>query len=361
MSDTFHRHFSMLRLIPRQPGGIDTSTMVRKLENLGFAVTPRSVQRDLDKLSRLFPLVCNDSAKPYRWSWMQEAAMFDVPSLNPQTAVTLELAYEFLQPLLPRSSLRYLKPHVDRAREVLKDLSSARLASWPSKIRLLGRGLPLGAPAVRADVVDVVYTALLEERRFKARYRRRKDRKIKDYVVNPLGLVIRPPLVYLVCSFRDYDDIMQMVLHRMTKAELLDEPRKVPKRFNLDRYIQEGAFGFPVAKGTIRLVALFEEQAALPLQEATVGRNQKVSEQSDGRTRLETTVPDTVELRAWLRGFGDLVEVLKPASLRREFRATAERMTVRYGASVSERAKPLKKAQSGFDPSGGSSLRDNVL
>jgi predicted DNA-binding transcriptional regulator YafY len=110
-----------------------------------------------------------------------------------------------------------------------------------------------------------VFTALLEQRRFKARYRRRKDRKIKDYVVNPLGLVIRPPLSYLVCSFRDYDDVMRMVLHRMTKAELLDEPRKVPEGFNLDRYIREGGFGFPVTKGTIRLVALFEEQAALPL------------------------------------------------------------------------------------------------
>jgi hypothetical protein len=71
-----------------------------------------------------------------------------------------------------------------------------------------------------------------------------------------------------------------------------------------------------------------------------------VVEQSDGRTRLEATVPDTVELRTWLYGFGDLVEVLRPASLRKEFRSTAERLAARYGSSPSARAKPLKKARS---------------
>jgi predicted DNA-binding transcriptional regulator YafY len=39
---------------------------------------------------------------------------------------------------------------------------------------------------------------------------------------------------------------------------------------------------------------------------------------------LRATVPDTLELRLWLRGFGDEVVVVKPDSLRQEFRGMAE-------------------------------------
>ena len=40
----------------------------------------------------------------------------------------------------------------------------------------------------------------------------------------------------------------------------------------------------------------------------------------DGRTLIEATVADTRELRWWLRGFGDHVEVQSPAALRSEFK-----------------------------------------
>ncbi|MBX3302969.1 MAG: WYL domain-containing protein [Nitrospira sp.] len=36
---------------------------------------------------------------------------------------------------------------------------------------------------------------------------------------------------------------------------------------------------------------------------------------------------DTLELRWWLLGFGDMVEVLGPKTLRKEFAATAKRLS----------------------------------
>jgi predicted DNA-binding transcriptional regulator YafY len=42
-------------------------------------------------------------------------------------------------------------------------------------------------------------------------------------------------------------------------------------------------------------------------------------------------VLDTQQLRWWLLGFGDGVEVMKPAKLRREFRDMARGMAEIYG------------------------------
>jgi predicted DNA-binding transcriptional regulator YafY len=343
VSETFHRYLTMLRLVPRQPADVDTSTMVGRLQDQGFDVTVRSVQRDLDKLSRLLPLVCDDSTKPFRWAWMQDAELFDIPNIDPQTALTLELASTFLAPYLPRSSLRYLSPYFDRARAVLGDLTRSPIAAWPSKIRVLGRGQPLQPPTVRTDVLDVVYTALLDDRRFRARYKRRNDQQIREYEVNPLALVFRPPLVYLLCTLRDYQDVNQLVLHRMTKAELLERRRSVPKGFNLDRYIEKGGFGFPVTPARMQLVAVFAAEAAPPLRETALSRDQHLTELDDGRVCLEAVVPDTVELRTWLRGFGNLVEVLEPASLRREFRELARELSAAYAKPSRLLGKRLAK------------------
>jgi predicted DNA-binding transcriptional regulator YafY len=337
----------MLQIVPRQPASLDTTSIVERLRDEGFEVTARSVQRDLDKLSGYFALFCDDEHKPYRWSWMESAELLDIPGLNPQTALTLELAAEFLGPLLPRSSLRYLDPHIARARAVLGDLARSRIAAWPKKIRVLHRGMPVAPPKVRPEVLDVVYTALLEDRCFRARYRSRTHGKTKEYDVNPLALVFRPPTVYLLCTARDHQDVVQLVLHRMKRAELIDKPRTVPKGFDVDRYIAKGGFGFQVSPAYVDLVALFSAEAAVPLVEMPIHPKQTLTELDDGRIRLEAIVPDTVELRTWLKGFGEHVEVLEPASLRRELRDLARQLAAIYERPSRKLGRRLAKAKEG--------------
>ncbi len=62
----------MLRLIPRAPRKIDTATLQAALRAEGYVVDRRSIQRDLHKLSTVFPIVCDDAHKPYGWSWMRD-------------------------------------------------------------------------------------------------------------------------------------------------------------------------------------------------------------------------------------------------------------------------------------------------
>jgi predicted DNA-binding transcriptional regulator YafY len=49
---------------------------------------------------------------------------------------------------------------------------------------------------------------------------------------------------------------------------------------------------------------------------------------------VQATVADTQQLRWWLLGFGDKVEVLGPAGLRAEFAALAARLAARYGQAA---------------------------
>jgi predicted DNA-binding transcriptional regulator YafY len=64
--------------------------------------------------------------------------------------------------------------------------------------------------------------------------------------------------------------------------------------------------------------------------ERQLSKQQRVTVQKDGRVLLKATVLDTLELRWWLQGFGDRVEILAPKVLRREFKVIAQRMASMY-------------------------------
>jgi predicted DNA-binding transcriptional regulator YafY len=67
----------MLRIVPPAPRKIDTATIERRLRAEGFPIDRRSIQRDLQKLSTVFPIVCDDAHKPYGWSWMEGRGFSD--------------------------------------------------------------------------------------------------------------------------------------------------------------------------------------------------------------------------------------------------------------------------------------------
>jgi predicted DNA-binding transcriptional regulator YafY len=138
------------------------------------------------------------------------------------------------------------------------------------------------------------------------------------------------PALYLLATLDDFEDVRQLRVHRFISAKLLpDQPRRVPLDFSLDAYI--GAGGFDYLEGEpLRLVALFEPEAALHLRETTLSADQQLLDHEDSWVRLTATVADSPMLRWWLLGFGANVEVLEPVTLRQELSETAQGMARRY-------------------------------
>ena len=331
MPDTILRHWQMLRLVPRAPRKASTAMIEAALADRGFDIDRRSIQRDLMKLSAVFPLECDNRTKPFGWSWSREAAPFDMPGLDLHTALAFRLADQHLRHLLPSTTRAYLAPHFDRAAAVLDELRGGGLGSWPDVVAIVPQGLPLQAPEVDRDVLEAVHTALLRELRLHVRYRRRGETAVREYDASPLGLVYRSAVAYLVCTLREYDDVKQLVLHRMVGAEVLDRPRhEPPAGFDLPTYIRGGGFDFPLSDATFELRALFDAQAGAALAETPLSADQQLTTAEDGRLLLTATVMDTNQIRAWLRGYGAYVEVLAPEVLRAEMTATARALAERY-------------------------------
>jgi len=319
----------MLTALPRYPRKITASDLQSKLDRAGFTTTKRTVERDLQTLSGQFPLTCDDRSKPYGWSWKKDAPSFSVPGLSVDEALTLQLVRQYLVPVLPASTLRSLEPHFEQAGKTLGESTLSRSArAWMRKVRIVHPGQLLLPPKIDRQVYGAITDALLHEHKIKATYLGRDESEPKELELHPLALVQRGPVTYLVANAFDYRDERLYAVHRFRSAEVLDEPAKHAS-FDLDAYIASGKLGFGEGKA-IRLTALFDNETVAHLRESPLSIDQTLAPVSGGQTRVVATVMDTPQLRWWLLGFGDGVEVLKPAALKRELAAIARTMARRY-------------------------------
>jgi len=325
------RQWNMLRLVPRAPAKISVRDLCERLRDADFPVSDRTVQRDLNELAAVFPLVADDRNKPYGWSWQRDASSFDLPGLSIPEALTLTLVEQHLRNHLPPSTIDALQPHFQSATRALSSIDgSAMSKAWLNKVRGVTPQQPLLPPAMSEDCQRTIYVALMKDFQLKLHYKKRDAAAATVYeVVHPLAIVQRGALIYLVCMFADYDDVRTLALHRVQQAELVHAAARANPGFDLDAYIASGQFGFRTGD-PITLRATFSRVAGEHLYETPLSLDQTLVAGEGGCIELRATVASTRSLVWWLLGFGDGVTVHEPAELRAELKQTAARMVSAY-------------------------------
>jgi predicted DNA-binding transcriptional regulator YafY len=335
-TDTIARQWEMLKLIPRAPRKVSARQLHEKLETLGFPTTARTVERDLHTLSMRFPLEADDG-KPRGWAWSREANIEFAPRLSPQQGVALLLSLAHLRNFMPQSLLTEMVPVFAAAEQ---EVAASGWKDWHRRTAILPTNMPLLAPNIGADVLDDVHASLALRRCLSGRYRSRGSSTARELTIHPLGLIVRGSVQYLVCTLRDYQDIRQIALHRLSHTRLLETPRRQPAGFDFGRYVASAASKY-WAQGKIRLVARFTTEAAGHLRDTPVSRDQTIVELGGGEwVQVTATVESDETLRWWLLGFGSRVEVVEPAELREELQAELAQAANRYTSS--RRVEPKK-------------------
>ena len=328
MSETVLRQWELLRAIPRAPRKADVATLVARLEAAGYRITKRSVQRELNLLSSVFPLQSDTRAIPYGWSWAADAPAFDLPAMDGPTALTLRVIEQFIPTLLARD---LLAPQFARARAVLDGNPNSTLGRWVSCVRVVPREMPLLAPKVNEEVTKVVYQSLLDGKRIKLGYVTRSSEAegVREYEVSPLGLVVRGNLIYLVCTLWQYQDVRQLVMHRIKHAQMTEQPLSSPPDFDLDRYVDQGELQYPVGS-MIRLKVIFARAVAAHLYETPLSDDQQITDMNGDHVMVTATVRETAQLEWWLLAFGSQIEVVEPDPIRGRIAAATYAAAARY-------------------------------
>jgi predicted DNA-binding transcriptional regulator YafY len=314
--ETVLRLLAMLHAIPRYPQMKSPAEIAREL-GATHKVHVRSVQRDLLKLSHDFAFTYEPHGRTQKWFWPRHATILDLPAMDLPVATAFLLSREYLRPLLPPAAHKLITPYFNRAEQVLKEAPGA-LAAWRKRVCVVPRGPRLLEAKIAEAIQAEVYEAVLSGRQLVVEYRSRGAKASKEHLLNPLGLVVYDGVSYLIATAWNYTNPVTYTLHRMSSAKCTADAAVRPKDFDLGAHAAK-EFRFPVSKETIRLVARFDPYSAQHLEERPLSADQQVTT-IDGRCEISATVADTEELRWWLLGFGDRVEVLAPAKLRVELR-----------------------------------------
>lgn len=344
MTDTTLRYIRMLDSVPTQPRKITAQEIRARLVDAGHIISARSVERDLEKLAAVFPINKDDRSRPYGWSWLKDAARVDIQPIDVVSALTLILARDHLAPLLPASVIKILAPRFAAAERLLAgggENIGQGLGRLPERIRVKSRGQRLALPVVDHAILESLYAALQSAQQVRLGYRARKhEGKAKNYLADPLGLVFVDGVIYLVCHLHGGDDtadqnagadghIAHLPVQRIKSVTVTAAPAVVPTDFNLDDFVA-ARFDYPLGAAPLPLVFRMERITAAHLLERPLAENQTIDEDGDDWMTVRATVANTQQLRWWLLGFGDKVEVLAPAALRREFADIAGALQRRY-------------------------------
>ena len=308
---TTARQIVMLRAIPRSPLKATTAEIAARLLDEGFDVSRRTIERDLHALSTRFPLTLDDRSKPYGWSWGKSASFEFMPRLTSPQAVALLLARTHLRDLLPQAMNKELLPLFDAAQQ---SLAHSGWKDWHNRTAIVPMGIAHIPPRLSTSTLMTVQSALAHRRCVMALYQAKGTAQARQRKLHPLGLLSRGPVIYLICTMFDYEDVLQLPLHRLSEPVETNEPSREPAGFDFRQSVQTHARHYN-SSGPIKLVARFDAGAGEHLREMPIAADQMLRDLGDGKLEITATVEDDELLLWWLRGFGSLVEVIAPKYL----------------------------------------------
>lgn len=330
MADAALRQLTLLRNIPREPQLITTKALHSRLVDAGYSVALRTIQRDMEKLSAHFSLVQNKPHGPGKegigWSFTLNDKGLSFPVMGSAAALSLSMAFQYLSQLIPSQALDNLEPLKKEAEETLNQYNSIKYRKWVDKVRTAPQHLLL-PPQIAPHVINRVYQALLEGKKFKATYKGKQDQ-----ILNPYGLIQQGHTLYLICKFFSYENVRITALHRYSDVEILDERVTPYPEFNIDDYLYEGVMHWLLDENPkIKLKLRVDKKLAIILEETPVTYDQIIESDDDPDWKiLVTDTNDSYQLRRWLLSQAEEVEVLEPVELRQWLKSSLQKTLDAY-------------------------------
>jgi len=310
-TQTLVRQWEVLRLLPSRGVGTTVSEIKSKLDHQGIEVSKRTLERDLNELSRFFGILCNDKSKPYGWRWMDNAGL-ELPAMDIADAVSLQLVEKHIRTMLPETLLNSLEPKFHAAKVLLDSRKTTpTYAKWNDKIEYQSPVLTMQAPYIDHEVTVCIQEALVKERQVSIFYDSGKEMRLHPLGINQVGQV-----TYLIATAFEYNDPRMYALHRIISAKILDAPISAPDNFSMKEYVNSGAtnFGFTSA---IKIQLEVDSKQAKYLRETPLSEDMKITETPNtNRALVVATVNDSWQLRWWIMSRGSSVTVIEPQELR---------------------------------------------
>jgi len=217
----------------------------------------------------------------------------------------LASAFEKLAEGLPPA----LTEHVNRSLDVLQ--RARRDPAFVERVHGLTRAW------AERRVVEITY----EPARYEGRAAETRRATVRPYMIEPSTLT---HALYLIGWDEDRDALRTFKIERIGEVVVTPGRFEPPEPGTIEAMLRQ-AWDIIADQPATEVALRFSAAVASRVAETTWHPSQRVEREADGTLTWRATVSGTIEIRLWVLSWGDDVEVLAPASLRDDIRATYRR------------------------------------
>ncbi len=296
-------------LLMQARGRVTAAELAGELE-----VSVATARRDLEALSAAGVPVYPQAGRGGGWS-LVGGARTDLSGLTSSEARALFLLAGPVRSAPLASALRKLVlalPETFRAdAQAAADAVVVDPARWGERDR------------ARPPLVDTLQDAVVRRRRVEIDYRDRGRR-----VVDPWGLVAKDDVWYLIGGTDKGQRTFRV--DRIAGLTVTDLPVERPADFDLTREWDRVVGEMEQRRSLLSATVLISARLAPVLRDRFGRHSEQTGTLDDGRVRVRVAAPMAVSIAQELAGWGALVDVLEPESVRTELARLGSELVARY-------------------------------
>jgi predicted DNA-binding transcriptional regulator YafY len=295
-----------------------------------FGVSYRTIQRDIEALGAIFPVVDEQGSDGQKiWKLMDTYKdRIHVPfTLSEMVSLYLALDYLGNYPYSP-----YYRCIRDLCQKISSEIQGDHTGSFSEISRLFySHHKPVQLPKKMEELFDQVTTAVIEHRTLVMNYLSRTEGKPKKYTIDPYLIMPHEGKFFLHAYVHEYQEERTFAMdNRMKHIELSGAIFLPPDAKKLQARI-DTAFGI-INEDPVEVKIRFAAAVEKRLRSQQVHGSQKLEKLPNGDILLTLNAGGKAEIIWWVLSYGALAEILEPEDMRREITQTLKNSLANYSS-----------------------------
>jgi len=306
----------MMRLHERLKAGAFPNC--RKLAD-ELEVSTKTIQRDIDFMRDRLGLPIEYDQLHFGFVYTEPVTSFPSIEVSEGEVIALFVAQKALEQYRGTSFEKPLKTAFEKITEGLKDRIGFHWGDVDSAISFRG----LGTSVADLELFETVSRAVLDSHELGFEYKKLGSSGHEARRVQPYHLGCVENQWYLFAFDLARQQLRTFALPRMRSVLNTKARFRRPADFSITKHLGD-SFGVFSGKAQHRVRLRFDAFAARLVGERNWHPSQKIKQLAGGEIELSLTLGSLEEVERWVLSWGEHVQVLEPAELKKRIRRVAE-------------------------------------
>lgn len=182
--------------------------------------------------------------------------------------------------------------------------------------------------STKQEIIDTLTDAIFKQQTGLVKYHSFHDDSVRNFRIDPLCFFERDGGLYIFARATKFDQIRVLAVERIESLTVEETKFEPPDDFDPQTYL-DGAFSI-IYDDPTDFKILFSASVARYIKERSWGKEQKITENSDGSLLLELRTSGWIDVKKWIMSFSPDAEVLEPEIMREEVAKALKEAAEKY-------------------------------